>query len=183
MDIKGGSSTNNTAFGTNLKRIRKATGKSAKDFAESVGLNYPTYVAYENGRREPQYSTLCEIAAKLEVTPNDLLGFTDGGKTLTQQEKAAQILGYSYKKVKQGEALKYFVVFDSQMIDSDYSRGNSFWRNSLKRARKKGRITEKDGADYMVMTEDEFNDFIEYACNIARENRFEALIAEFYRLT
>lgn len=63
-------------FAKNLRMYRIAAGyKSAKDFADLLGVPYTTYVAYENRDREPRYNTLCKIAQLLKVTPNDLLEF------------------------------------------------------------------------------------------------------------
>lgn len=64
------------SFQEKLRGYRIAAGyKSAKDFADLLGVPYTTYVAYENKDREPRYNTLCKIAQLLKVTPNDLLEF------------------------------------------------------------------------------------------------------------
>lgn len=65
-------------FQQRLRYYREKAGyKSAKDFAEKLGIGYTTYVAYENKNREPRYKTLCQIAHLLNITPNDLLGFEE----------------------------------------------------------------------------------------------------------
>ena len=65
-------------FQQRLRHYREKAGyKSAKEFAEKLGIGYTTYVAYENKDREPRYKTLCKIAHLLNITPNDLLGFED----------------------------------------------------------------------------------------------------------
>lgn len=65
-------------FQERLRFYREKAGyKSAKEFAEKLGMGYTTYVAYENKDREPRYEVLCKIARLLDVTPNDLLGFTE----------------------------------------------------------------------------------------------------------
>lgn len=65
-------------FQERLRYYRERAGyKSAKEFAEKLGMGYTTYVAYENKDREPRYEVLCNIARLLDVTPNDLLGFTE----------------------------------------------------------------------------------------------------------
>ena len=45
-------------------------------FAEQLGLKQAVYSHYENRRREPTLDELCRIARVLNVTPNDLLGFS-----------------------------------------------------------------------------------------------------------
>ncbi|WP_317424830.1 helix-turn-helix transcriptional regulator [uncultured Acidaminococcus sp.] len=65
-------------FQQRLRHYREKAGyKSAKEFAEKLGIGYTTYVAYENKDREPRYKTLCQIAHLLNITPNDLLGFEE----------------------------------------------------------------------------------------------------------
>jgi len=68
-------------FSDRLKRLRKEAGfKSAKAFAEAIGMNYFSYRNYELslGRR-PKYEMLCKMADVLEVTTDELLGHRTGG--------------------------------------------------------------------------------------------------------
>lgn len=63
------------AFQENLKRYREMAGyKSAKDFAKELNIPYATYMGYENKNAEPKYSLLIQIASKLGVTTDELLG-------------------------------------------------------------------------------------------------------------
>lgn len=65
-------------FQERLRYYRERAGyKSAKEFAQKLGMGYTTYVAYENKDREPRYEVLCKIARLLDTTPNDLLGFSE----------------------------------------------------------------------------------------------------------
>ncbi len=62
-------------FSKNLKKARINAGyKTARDFAKVLSISYDAYITYENKGREPRYDVLVEIAKKLQVTPNDLLG-------------------------------------------------------------------------------------------------------------
>lgn len=62
-------------FKDRLKYYRERAGyKTAKDFANKLGLPYPTYVAYENAGREPKYEVLIKISKLLNVTIDELLG-------------------------------------------------------------------------------------------------------------
>lgn len=64
-------------FQENLRHYREKAGyKSAKDFADALGISPNTYVGYEVRGREPKYETLCKIADKLHVSTDDLLGRT-----------------------------------------------------------------------------------------------------------
>lgn len=61
-------------FGKRLRLFRQKAGyRTAKDFAEKLGLPYTTYVAYENTDREPQYKNLKRICQLLNVSSDDLL--------------------------------------------------------------------------------------------------------------
>lgn len=61
-------------FSKNLRHYREKAGyKSAKDFANTLGIQPNTYVGYEVRGREPKYETLCKIADLLEVSIDDLI--------------------------------------------------------------------------------------------------------------
>ncbi len=60
---------------TQLQRIRKEKGfKSAKAFADSIGMNPHTYTDYEQGRRMFSLETAWEFADALECTLDELAG-------------------------------------------------------------------------------------------------------------
>ncbi len=64
------------SFQDNLKTTRENAGyNSAKEFAETLGISYPTYLGYESKGAEPKYELLCKIAEKLGTSPNELIGF------------------------------------------------------------------------------------------------------------
>lgn len=66
------------SFQENLKYYREKAGyKSAKEFANTLGIPPNTYVGYEVRGREPKFDTLCKIADLLEVSTDDLLGRED----------------------------------------------------------------------------------------------------------
>lgn len=63
-------------FQERLRMYREQAGyKSAKEFAEKLGIPYPSYMAYENKKREPKYEVLKKIASFLHVTIDDLLDY------------------------------------------------------------------------------------------------------------
>lgn len=67
------------SFAQNLKIYREKAGySSAKEFANTLGIAYTTYLPYENPSkdkgREPKYETLLKIADALDVTVDELLG-------------------------------------------------------------------------------------------------------------
>lgn len=66
------------SFQENLKHYREKAGyKSAKEFANTLGIPPNTYVGYEVRGREPKYEMLCKIADLLQVSTDDLLGRED----------------------------------------------------------------------------------------------------------
>ena len=63
------------SFKDRLRYMREKVGyKSAKEFAEVLGIKYTTYLGYENKGTEPKYDTLCQIATALNCTTDELLG-------------------------------------------------------------------------------------------------------------
>ena len=58
----------NETIGRRIKKLRKLTGYTAKEFAEKVGIPYSSYSNYENGNREPKLATLRKIATALNVS-------------------------------------------------------------------------------------------------------------------
>lgn len=55
-------------MGRRIKKLRKLTGYTAKEFAEKIGIPYSSYSNYENGNREPKLATLRKIATALNVS-------------------------------------------------------------------------------------------------------------------
>ena len=63
------------ALKDNLRRLREKVSPSAKAFAEQIGIKYTKYNSYENGVW-PSQSNLMKIAAALQVSLDDLLGYS-----------------------------------------------------------------------------------------------------------
>lgn len=60
---------------TNLKVMRRVAGfKSARAFAEHIGMSPNTYTAYEQGRITLTADKLWELADALDCTTDDILG-------------------------------------------------------------------------------------------------------------
>ena len=66
-------------FRENLIQFRKAKYPSARKFAQELGIPYNTYLSYENPAKptEPRYEMLVKIAALLDVTTDELLGYVN----------------------------------------------------------------------------------------------------------
>lgn len=62
------------AFSRRLKAARKERGyKHANAFARALGVEVPTYRAWERGQYLPDIPTLTRICQLLDLEPNDLL--------------------------------------------------------------------------------------------------------------
>lgn len=62
-------------IGKNLQKFRKSKGyKSAKSFADKVGMAYSAYVEYEQGRVALPMDKAWEFADDLECTLDELVG-------------------------------------------------------------------------------------------------------------
>ena len=68
------------AFGNLLRGLRKKAfpKMSAAQYAESIGIEPPTYRTYERGEAEPGFENLTRICQSLGITPNDLLPEASG---------------------------------------------------------------------------------------------------------
>lgn len=63
-----------TTFAERLKEARIRAGYAhAKDFADALGVEAPTYRYWERGQAQPDITTLSRICLILNVEPNDLL--------------------------------------------------------------------------------------------------------------
>ena len=61
-------------FSNSLKELREEHHLSQRQLADILGLAYSTVAMYENGKREPNYETLENIADYFNVDMNFLLG-------------------------------------------------------------------------------------------------------------
>ena len=58
---------------TNLKELRKATGMTANDFAESIGVNRYTYRNWEQGVNDYDIVQAVQLAERFDVTLDELI--------------------------------------------------------------------------------------------------------------
>lgn len=71
-------------FGANLKKIRETKSLSLLEADYGSELNESNISKYENGKREPQLSTIFKLAKMLKIHPKELLDF---GLDFSQEEK------------------------------------------------------------------------------------------------
>lgn len=76
-------------IGSHLQTMRRAAGfKSAKTFAEHIGISKDTYTGYEQGRISLSYERAWEFADALGCTLDDIGGRKFPGKSLSPDEES-----------------------------------------------------------------------------------------------
>ena len=84
-------------FGKNLQAAREIHYRTKKEFANAIGIPETTYCQYENGRREPKYDLLVEIADKLDISLDELLR---SHSDYTKIELSNDVKDYIQKEIK-----------------------------------------------------------------------------------
>lgn len=62
-------------FGMNLRMLRYASGLSAEALSERIGITKNMLYLYESEHCLPRLTTMLQMCAVLNVTPNRLLGY------------------------------------------------------------------------------------------------------------
>lgn len=60
-----------SAFAVRLRALREGAGYTQAEVASHVGVGYQTYLRWERGEREPEYSQLLKLAEMFGVQLND----------------------------------------------------------------------------------------------------------------
>lgn len=60
-----------SAFAARLRALRERVGYTQAEVATAVGVGYQTYLRWERGTHEPEYSQLIKLAEMFGVTLND----------------------------------------------------------------------------------------------------------------
>jgi len=68
-------------FGMRLRQLRQEKKLRQRDLAKKLGITESAYGYYEQGRREPSYETLQQLADFFDVSVDWLLGRTDDPTT------------------------------------------------------------------------------------------------------
>lgn len=69
-----------------LSSMRIMRGLSRSDIADCMGLSYHTVYAWETGKNSPSLRNMLKLCRLFHVTPNDLLGFSDGPVWMQQAD-------------------------------------------------------------------------------------------------
>ncbi|WP_079475584.1 helix-turn-helix domain-containing protein [Marinococcus halophilus] len=70
-----------------LYSLRKESGLNQTELAKKLGVGRTTYAMYEQGRRNPDYDTLSDIADFYGVTADYLLGRSNNRNLTKEQEE------------------------------------------------------------------------------------------------
>jgi len=63
-------------IGENIKQARKIKGLTQKDVANHFRMTQQQYSRFENGVFELNYSQIIEICKLLDISPNEIFGFS-----------------------------------------------------------------------------------------------------------
>ncbi|WP_447603025.1 helix-turn-helix domain-containing protein [Nitrospira sp. Nam80] len=59
---------------TNLRKWRERRGLSQRELAVKSGIHHVSIARMEQGRLDPQLSTLLKLCTALQINPNQLIG-------------------------------------------------------------------------------------------------------------
>ena len=92
---------NMSGFGKRLKEIRERMGISQRSFAKMLGLDPAQLFRYERGERVPTEPVIKQVAEKLKVSTDYLLGLTDD-----PSPRSGGLPDYLREKLEECEKLK-----------------------------------------------------------------------------
>ncbi len=100
----------------NLRVLRNEKGLTVEKMAEFLGLNPSTYGQYENGVREPNFSTLKDLSERLNVTIDYLIGHTNLREPLPPLDDE---LYFEIKRMKNTRAKKAVLTLLKEMEENE----------------------------------------------------------------
>lgn len=139
-----------------LKDLRSEKRLTQDDIAKHFGIAKTTYASYEQGRREPDYTLLANLAKFFDVSTDYLLGNSDKRHYYSLTEKDDKAIDAELERIIGGLTDKSGVSFlknDATLSDNDRDLLAASLRSSLALAHemakkkftpKKYRGSEKD---------------------------------------
>lgn len=103
---------NDLDFGINLKKLREKLGRTTKDVAKSANIPYPSYMRYEAGTNQPTAPVIIAIAKALNITTDELLGYTPNADKLTKLKQELASLGFSVSEHEDHIVVNQFIIKD-----------------------------------------------------------------------
>ncbi|WP_125582540.1 helix-turn-helix domain-containing protein [Lacticaseibacillus suibinensis] len=123
-----------------LRELRTQKHLTQEQVADKLGITRPAYTAYEAGKRQPDYSSLRQLADLYGVTTDYLLGQNDTPKWATEKDSL------DLKEVLEGNVQPSFNFGGEDITDDDRAKLNLaitqiFWKKLAKQRKK----AERDG--------------------------------------
>jgi len=76
----------------NLRNLRNEKNMSMKALGDSIGVAESTISLYETGKREPDFSTIINIAKYFDVSIDYLMGLNEQKKASPSEDELAPLL-------------------------------------------------------------------------------------------
>lgn len=113
-------------FKERLKELRKINRITQKELAEHLGFTHVAVTKWENGQREPDFSTVVKLAQFFNVSTDYLLGKTDEPSTIIANEKISVPVQYEDVLVALNNDGEELTQFDIEQIVNfiKFTRGN-----------------------------------------------------------
>ena len=89
-----------TNFSEKLKELRRKKGFTQRQLADKLDISFQAISTYEQGKSVPQSDVLAQIAQKLGVSADYLLGLTDEETTDTEIRAVAKYLGLEVSTIQ-----------------------------------------------------------------------------------
>lgn len=123
-----------------LRELRTQKHLTQEQVADKLGITRPAYTAYEAGKRQPDYSSLRQLADLYGVTTDYLLGQNNTPKWATEKDSL------DLKEVLEGNVQPSFNFGGEDITDDDRAKLNLaitqiFWEKLAKQRKK----AERDG--------------------------------------
>lgn len=123
-----------------LRELRTQKHLTQEQVADKLGITRPAYTAYEAGKRQPDYSSLRQLADLYGVTTDYLLGQNNTPKWATEKDSL------DLKEVLEGNVQPSFNFGGEDITDDDRAKLNLaitqiFWKKLAKQRKK----AERDG--------------------------------------
>lgn len=105
-------------FAKRLFNARNKAGLSQRQLADLLEISVQTYNGYETKGYEPKYEVLLKISYILNVSPNELLGFTEYNK-LDRTKVIASMYGFHFADNGEYITIKDYISYDNSKIENN----------------------------------------------------------------
>jgi transcriptional regulator with XRE-family HTH domain len=108
-------------IGNNIRRIREIKNYTQEAVADMVGMSVSAYGDIERGKSDVNFTRLGEIAAALEVKPEEIVNFSSVtyNNTINDGENTVHNQNTINNMIPENMMLLERAVFDKMMKDKD----------------------------------------------------------------